>query len=77
MRTTQLPLPPATATNRVAQTPQVLAFARPPHDADYWGERMKGLDFTRSDHADTSRLNHVGLMVYRGNMAAGVDPPRE
>src|SRR5271156_6287008 len=40
MRTTQLPLPPATATNRVAQTPQ-------------------GLAFTRSDHADTSRLNHV------------------
>ena len=24
----------------------------------------------------TSRLNHVGLMVYRGNMAASVDPPR-
>jgi hypothetical protein len=25
----------------------------------------------------TSRLNHVGLMVYRGNMAASVDLPRE
>jgi hypothetical protein len=25
----------------------------------------------------TSRLNHVGLMVYRGNMAASVDPPGE
>jgi hypothetical protein len=25
----------------------------------------------------TSRLNHVGLMVYRGNMAAGVDLPSE
>ena len=25
----------------------------------------------------TSRLNHVGLMVYRGNMAAGVDLPAE
>jgi hypothetical protein len=25
----------------------------------------------------TSRLNHVGLMVYRGNMAAGVDLPPE
>jgi hypothetical protein len=25
----------------------------------------------------TSRLNHVGLMVYRGNMAASVDPPRD
>jgi hypothetical protein len=25
----------------------------------------------------TSRLNHVGLMVYRGNMAAGVDLPKE
>jgi len=24
-----------------------------------------------------SRLNHVGLMVYRGNMAALVDLPRE
>jgi hypothetical protein len=25
----------------------------------------------------TSRLNHIGLMVYRGNMAAGVDLPPE
>jgi len=25
----------------------------------------------------TSRLNHVGLMVYRGNMAASVDMPKE
>jgi hypothetical protein len=25
----------------------------------------------------TSRLNHVGLMVYRGNMAASFDPPAE
>lgn len=59
LRTTQLPLPAATSANRVAQTPRVLAFARPAHDAAYWGERMKGLDFSKSDHADTNRLNHV------------------
>ena len=59
MRTTQLPLPAATSANRVAQTPRVLAFARPAHDAAYWGERMKGLDLSKSDHADTNRLNHV------------------
>jgi DNA-binding beta-propeller fold protein YncE len=72
LRTTQLPLPAATATNRVAQTPRVLAFARRAHDADYWGERMKGLDFTRSDHADTNRLNHV---LWTGLKGEGVAYP--
>jgi hypothetical protein len=72
LRTTQLPLPPVTATSRVAQTPRVLAFARPPNDSAYWGERMKGLDFTRSDHADTNRLNHV---LWTGLKGEGVPYP--
>lgn len=59
LRTTQLPLPPATAANRLAQTARVREFARPPHDAAYWGGRTRGLDFTRSDHADTARFNRV------------------
>jgi hypothetical protein len=50
----------------------VLAFTRPAHDPDYWGERMKGLDFTRSDHADTNRLNHV---LWTGLKGEGVAYP--
>jgi DNA-binding beta-propeller fold protein YncE len=59
LRTTQLPLPPATAANRLRQTRIVRAFSRPPRDASYWGEKMEGLDFSRSDHLDPARFNRL------------------
>jgi DNA-binding beta-propeller fold protein YncE len=59
LRTTQLPLPPATAANGLVQTAHVKEFERPVHAAAYWGDRTRGLDFTRSDHVDTSRFNRV------------------
>lgn len=59
LRTTQLPLPPPTTANTLAKTKAVLAFARPPRDASYWGEKMAGFDFTRSDHLDTARFNRI------------------
>ena len=59
LRTTQLPLPPATAANRLRQTRTVRAFSRPPRDASYWGEKMAGLDFSRSDHLDSARFNRL------------------
>lgn len=59
LRTTQLPLPPPTPDNTLATTARIRAFSRPAHEAAYWGQRTKGLDFTRSDHADTGRFNHI------------------
>jgi hypothetical protein len=46
LRTTQLPLPPATAANTLVETERINAFARAAHDAGYWGDRTRGLDFT-------------------------------
>jgi len=37
LRTTQLPLPPSTAANRLPQTKTVRGFSRPPRSASYWG----------------------------------------
>ncbi len=59
LRTTQLPLPPATPANTLAETARIRAFEHPVHDAAYWSDRMRGLDFSRSDHANTPRLNRV------------------
>lgn len=59
LRTTQLPLPPATAANTLVKTERILAFAHAPRDASYWGEKMAGFDFSRSDHLDTARFNRV------------------
>ena len=70
LRTTQLPLPPPTKANTLVKTNAVLAFARPPHDANYWGEKMAGFDFTRSDHLDTARFNRI---LWSG--LKGVDTP--
>ena len=67
LRTTQLPLPPATAANTLVQTARIKAFARSAHDAGYWGERTRGLDFTRSDHADTTRFNRILWAGLRGD----------
>ena len=65
LRTTQLPLPPETQGNTLVETARIKAFLHPPRDAAYWGAQTRGLDFTRSDHADTGRFNRVlwaGLM---------------
>lgn len=59
LRTTQLPLPPATSANALAETARIRAFERPAHNAAYWGEQMQGLDFSRSDHAAPERFNRV------------------
>ena len=70
LRTTHQPLPPATQSNTLVETDRIKAFLRPAHDAAYWGEQTRGLDFTRSDHADTGRFNRV---LWAGLMGEG--PP--
>jgi hypothetical protein len=66
LRTTQLPLPSPTPDNTLVKTERIRAFARSPRDAAYWGDRTRGLDFTRSDHANTFLFNHVLWAGLRG-----------
>jgi hypothetical protein len=72
LRTTQLPLPAATPANTLAETARIRMFERPVRNADYWGDRMRGLDFSRSDHADTARLNRV---LWNGLKGEGMPYP--
>jgi hypothetical protein len=51
------------------KTERILAFARAPHDASYWGEKMAGFDFSRSDHLDTVRFNRVLWAGLKGENA--------
>jgi len=67
LRTTQLPLPPPTSSNSLVKTERIRAFTRPARDAAYWAAQMQGLDFTRSDHADTVRFNHALWSGLRGD----------
>jgi len=60
LRSTALPLPPANASVKQAS---LLSF--PMHDANYWEEKTRGMDFSVEDHLDTARFNRVlwqGLM---------------
>jgi hypothetical protein len=59
LRTTQLPLPPKTASNSLKLTKTVTAFAATPHDGSYWAAKTVGLDFTSSDHVDAARFNRI------------------
>lgn len=59
LRTTLLPLPPPAPGNTLVRNDRINAFARPARDASYWAAVTRGLDFLRSDHADTVRFNHV------------------
>jgi hypothetical protein len=69
LRTTQLPLPAPTADNTLVKTERIRAFALSSRDAAYWGDRTRGLDFTRSDHANTIRFNRVLWAGLRGEDA--------
>jgi len=49
--TTQLPLPPA------AKVKVSRAYTKPLHNAQYWSDRMRGMNFTVEDKLDTERYN--------------------
>ncbi|HYL10180.1 MAG TPA: bifunctional YncE family protein/alkaline phosphatase family protein [Candidatus Acidoferrales bacterium] len=75
LRTTALPLPPAAhATNRAVHSAQTREYAVPRHDAAYWEEKTKGLDFTVADKLDTPRFNHV---LWEGLKGEDVPYPEE
>jgi hypothetical protein len=52
LRTTQLPLPPASASEKQAPP-------HPAHDAAYWSEKTKNYDFSSEDKIDSSQFNIV------------------
>jgi YVTN family beta-propeller protein len=56
LRTTQLPLPPATSAEAACPAPQ-------PRSASYWEAAMKGQDFSQEDRLDTPKFNHA---LWRG-----------
>jgi len=63
LRSTQLPLPAATA--GVWNPADNGAYAQPRHDAAYWAARTEGMDFSAEDRLDTPRFNRIlwaGLM---------------
>ncbi len=68
LRTSQLPLPPATAENSLPASKRVLAFARDKHPASYWQKKLGDMDYDEEDKLDTPRFNHElwkGLMGNR------------
>ena len=60
LRTTKLPLPPATAA--AAACP-----ARPAHDGAWWAAAMAGQDFSREDRLDTAAFNQALWRGLRGS----------
>src|SRR5262249_8858240 len=57
LRTSQLPLPAATAENSMPSTPRVLAYAQDRHSAAYWQKRLGDMDYDVEDKLDTPRFN--------------------
>jgi DNA-binding beta-propeller fold protein YncE len=74
LRTTQLPLPSATA---AASTPaESGADAQPRHDAAYWAARTEGMDFSAEDRLDTPRFNRILWAGLMGDAAPFPDKPK-
>ena len=67
LRTTQLPLPPRTATNSLPLTKYVRSFAKPRHSAAWWEKKMGDQDFEEEDRLETDKFNFV---LWRGLMGA-------
>lgn len=51
---TKLPIPQEKFTKATLETPPT-----PLHDAVWWAEQCKGMDFSVEDHLDTAKFNHV------------------
>ena len=66
LRTTALPLPPLAAGTRLS--PREAAYAHPRHDAAYWAEKTRGMNFSDADEIDTDRFNHILWQGLRGNV---------
>ena len=56
---TQLPLPPRLAKNK--------SIPKPTHDAVYWAEKTKDLNFTREDNVNPNKFNRIVWEGLHGN----------
>ena len=69
LRTSQLPLPRATAENSLPRTQRVLAYAQDRHAAPYWQKRLGDMDYDVEDKLDTERFNRELWKGMMGNKA--------
>ena len=65
LRTSQLPLPRATADNSLPRSPRVLAYSKDTHNAAYWQKRIGDMDYDEEDKLDTPRFNRE---LWKGTM---------
>jgi YVTN family beta-propeller protein len=65
LRTTQLPLPPASSEEKIAE---------PRRDAGYWSEHTQGFDFSTEDKLDSARFN---LVLWNGLKGEGQPYPSD
>jgi len=72
LRTTRLPLPPRAAGE--APKSAASAYTAPRHDAAYWEEKMRGLDFHVEDKLDTPLFNRA---LWEGLKGSDVPYPEE
>jgi DNA-binding beta-propeller fold protein YncE len=72
LRTTQLPLPIATAKNTPKRNALSAFYAKPTHSADYWAAKTEGFDFSREDRVDAAKYN---LIQWQGLIGENVAYP--
>jgi len=72
LRTTQLPLPVATAKNTLKKDALSAFYAKPSHDASYWAAKTAGFDFSREDRVDAAKYN---LIQWQGLLGERVPYP--
>ncbi len=65
LRTSQLPLPRATAENSLPRSPWVLAYSKDLHTAAYWQKKIGDMDYDEEDKLDTPRFNRE---LWKGTM---------
>ena len=59
LRSTQLPLPVATAKNTLKKDALTAFYAKPRHNAAYWEAKTAGFDFSREDRMDAAKYNLI------------------
>ena len=60
LRSTQLPVGNAAASGSATQGgTSASAYAKPRHDAAYWAEKTRGMDFSVEDHVDPAKFNRI------------------
>ena len=74
LRTTQLPLPAATAAASAPLGNRV--YDQPRHDGAYWAAKTEGMDFSAEDRIDTPRFNRILWAGLMGDAMPFPDKPK-